>query len=306
MEDESGIGYLMRVARHNGMSLATMLEWLDLGSPHVLNMQAAQLLAYVCNVPRSWVAERMVIARRRSANQSFDWLGFSWASAGSLRGKHPQICPECLKAGAWCRFEWDATGVCACRHHGCYLIDRCGYCRQPLVWERPAVDVCRCGHYLAQARSVAAIPKVLRWVRLIHGAMLGATVTLAEEDQLPRWLRPLSPDGMYSIVCAFGGKVPALGSLLAANATAPCPETIAQVMVKGLEQLQDVGDCESRCPRELRELVHEETLERLAKRGAIEADRDIANALVTWLRNVPRTGRSVTGRRARGQLDLFR
>jgi hypothetical protein len=308
-DDESGVGYLMRVAQHNGMSLRAMLEWLHIGSVQAMSVSSVHLLAYTCGVSVAWLAERVKAQRRRDGLRYVEWLGLDWPSSMTLRRCRGQVCGECLKAGSGCRLAWEATGVCACPFHRCYLIDSCGYCGRAIDWSRPALDVCRCGRYLgAQAESAAADQSVLRWVEMVAGRMLGVRASVVRQgDTFPAWLAGLSPDGMYAVVHAAGVRAfPYESTAASAHRGAPTPRKVAELVQRGLERLLAAGDLDTPCTRDLRGLFNDEALARLSVRGGTDADRSVARELAAWVRDVPRKGLSLTGRHARVQLELFR
>lgn len=299
---ENGLGYLMRVAQHNGMTLKSMFAWLDIGRSSVLELDGAARLAYAVSAPPSWLMQRLVIQGTVGRRRAKEWAGTAWSCSLALRGTHPQICPKCLRQQRLCDLAWELSGAVACPHHRCLLHDSCHHCGEPLTWFRPAVDVCQCGHYLSMAPTIPLEREELRWTTcLLSRAGLRAPM----EDGLPEWCGMVSADALTAIVHAFGIRNSPHTKISAAAAQRPAsPAEMHATLQRGLHRLRELEAGEP-CARVLRTLVYEEGLDRLADRGADAADRDLARQFLDWLHDVPRSGLSLSGRRARKQLSLF-
>jgi hypothetical protein len=123
---------------------------------------------------------------------------------------------------------------------------------------------------------------------------------------LPRWFSMLSADGLFSIVHAAGvrrGNGAPLPSKMSMCVAAPAD--VAVVVGRGISRLLEVGELQRPCTAEMRGMLHEEALERILKRSNVLADRDVASELLAWMRDRPKRGASLSGRKVRGQLRLF-
>jgi len=304
--DESGPGYLLRVAQRNGLTLKGMLGWLGISSLQTLTPFGIRRLAYATEAPHTWLRKSLVLWLRRERFQFAEGLGHRWSSALGLRGARPQVCPDCLRERGQCRASWEMTGEFGCLQHGRLLTDSCPHCGMPLTWMRAAVDVCACGRYLTAGSPTHSLnTDHVCWLEL-----LGARMASPEQVGLPLaetvpWLAHLSPDGAFTTVYAAGVRVHPSERIPLTSRVNPAPSTVAEIIDRGLQRLRDEAVGERSCSESMRGLVYEQALERLSTRGETEADRDIAGELLAWVRTAPRHGLSLTGRRPLGQLDLF-
>lgn len=307
---ESGLGFLLRAARANGLTLASLLEGLGLPRSPRPTLKGLAVLAHATEVELDWLISRTAVFGKRDGFRCAEWLGRSWACSLSLRGAHPQICPECLREGQACLLEWELTGVVGCLRHRRPLVDGCLHCGRRLNWWRPAIDVCSCGRFLSADSAVAPLDDdVLGWIAdLAVGAC--ATDCAAEDvcatSSLPRWLEALSPDGLGAVVFAFGCRTEPLERVASATATVPSSTLrMAQVIRRGVHRIHQAGQLREMCSANLRMLIYEEGLQRLWRRGAIEADRGVAAGLLTWLGAGMPGSRSAARKYGGGQGELF-
>ena len=84
------------------------------------------------------------------------------------------------------------------------------------------------------------------------------------------------------------------------------PWEIAALIGRGLQRLRALGSLDEPCTQELRCLLFDEALDRLAMRGSTEADREIAEELRRWSCMVAGKPQPAATRRIHGQIDLFR
>lgn len=105
-------------------------------------------------------------------------LGFSHIVAGSdssataarcLTGRC-RFCPHCLSRGSSWHRGWETPCVDACPRCGCWLVDECPACHQPLTWSRPRLMECACGAALAQGPGREAPPAVVALARSMLSA----------------------------------------------------------------------------------------------------------------------------------------
>ena len=303
---ESGPSFLLRVAQSNGLALKAMLGWLGISSLQTLTPMMIRSLAYATEAPHAWLQKNLVLWMRRDRFFGAEWLGHHWSSSLSLRGAHPQICPDCLREEGSCQSAWEMTGQFGCTRHGRLLADRCSHCGTALTWMRPAVDVCTCGRYLTAASRTQPIdPDAACWLDLLGARLQNPEqVGLASREIVP-WLAHLSPDGAFTVVYAAGVRVHPNTRVPLSSRVNLSPSTVAEIVGRGVQRLREEPVGEKSCSDRFRGLVYEQALERLNTRGEAEADRCIAGELLSWVGSTPRRGLSLTGRRPLGQLDLF-
>jgi|MedtruStandDraft_1076414.scaffolds.fasta_scaffold00092_45 hypothetical protein len=305
LDGESGRSYLFRVARQNGLTLRRMLEWSAVTSMEAVSQADVALLSYLAQCPRHWLMPRLPSIRDRNGVRLVRLLGVTWSSRAALSCSRPQICPQCLREYGACRETWEVTGMFGCPKHECPLIDRCARCGVRLNWDRPALDVCRCGAFLSPC-DLRLSKSQLLWLRALDDALEGRFVHQLA-DGLPPWLRALSPDGLFWCVHAFGIRRGSLGKVqLPSSSRAVDRSELMEILGRGVDRVRQVVEFKSPLPKEFARLIHDEGLERLEVRGGTEADCLVAGSLRDWLRDVPRVGTSRSGRRPTRQMDLFR
>ncbi len=308
---ESGLGFLLRVARANGLTLASLFDALGLPKSLRHAPDGLAVLARATEVELDWLVTSTAVVDKHDGFCRADWLGRVWACSLSLRGSHPQICTDCLREGRPCVFEWELTGVVACLRHRRHLVDGCMHCGRRLNWWRPAIDVCSCGRFLAGNPDAERVgDDVVAWTAKLAAEACGDAGSVAGVSavpDLPRWLDALSPDGLTAVVFAFGIRSDALERIASATAIVP-PQTLrmAEVVARGVDRIRRVGDLSERCPVDMRLLIYEEGLQRLRRRGSVESDRRAAAGLLAWLGMRARGSRSAARPHGAGQGELFR
>ena len=304
---ESGLGFLLRLARQNGLSLTALLHWVGIRSLLDIPPEGVRALAYVADVSPTWLAFRLARRRKVDGRLQRAWMGHAWTSTWSLRTGHPQVCAACLREDGVCASFWEVTGLFLCPRHGQLLLDHCGHCNQRLTWSRPAADVCGCGRYLSgPARDEAWPSVVIQWLEAVQVRLEGAMPRMPLSSDWPPWVFSLSAEGMTTLVHALGViNRPYEPVRSDVSRSLPSSAWMADVIQRGLGRLACLKVIDRDAADRLQGLVYEQALERLARHGAIQADRDIAEHLVQGLCRTPKSGLSLTGRRSRRQLDLF-
>jgi len=304
---ESGLGFLLRVARANGLSLASLFEIASLPRSLWMSERAVLTLAQATEVDLEWLRSHSVITCSRDGHRCFEWRGQLWACPLSLRGTRPQVCPICLQEGRTCLQDWELSGAVVCVHHRCSLIDICGHCGKRLSWWRPAIDVCTCGHFIVTKGEEVVGELLVDWTETLLAKADRVSRPLPERD-LPRWLGVLSADGLLAVGFAFGIRREQLERVSSAAARVP-PSTIEMraVIERAVVRLRRSGEIRAPCAMDLRMQVYEEGLRRLWHRNVAEADRNVAAGLLHWLgatRHRPRhSSRATTNRQ--GELFEF-
>jgi hypothetical protein len=306
-QGESGQGFLLRVASRNALSLKAMLRWTGCTSLQTLAPGSIPAIAHATQASATWLRRNLPLNRSRAQLKFVEWHGHDWAMPLARRGWHGQICAQCLREGTPCQSVWEMTGSFACLRHRRLLIDRCPRCKAPISWARPATDVCRCGRYLSAGQDAREIDEgeaawtssMLTMLQSPGGVAAGLTLR-------PSWLTYLSPEGLFTIAFAAGVRErPGDGVLPSSSKIRSSPERNAKTLMLGLRRLAGATFIDDQSPAALRDLIFEQSLERLCARGTTQANVDIGRDLLAWLRRVPRRGLSLTGRRPLGQLNLF-
>ena len=62
-----------------------------------------------------------------------------------IRRENPKICSLCLSEKNYLRKVWEISLFTACPIHKCLLLDACLNCSNKIEWERPTIELCRCG-----------------------------------------------------------------------------------------------------------------------------------------------------------------
>ena len=206
---ESPRGYLCRVVQAHGYDNPLWLAQLaGLSVGELEQRDHAHDLAHVLRLePREWLVMpyRHVKGIGRFRQQAF--CGQT-VRTDQLNYRRPRICPECLRERPVWWAVWDLALVAACPKHGCLLINRCTACGKNLVWQRPAVEKCRCGADLRAATSEAANPDLVAMSTLIYlaaGFPPGAAAKLALEDyHFPPDLRRLALGSLLRLIRFLG------------------------------------------------------------------------------------------------------
>ena len=302
---ESGLGYLLRVARANGLSLASLIEATALPKSLWMSEQAIATLAHASGAETSWLRAHSVIVGWRDGHRCHEWRHQLWACPLSLRGTRPQVCPICLQEGRPCSLEWEATGVVVCLRHRRLLVDTCVHCGRRLSWWRPAIDVCACGHFFATEDEGDVDGVLMDWTEALIAKLRGAIRT-PDNRVLPRWLDVLSADGLLAVGFAFGVRSEPLTRVTSAAARVP-PSTseMAALIGRGVARLQRAAELLEPCSIDLRLFVYEEGLRRLWNRNVDDSDRDAAAALLRWLGAFGRGVRHPSCARTDRQGELF-
>lgn len=307
-DGESGIGHVMRAFWANGMSMTRVYEWLHVRLGKPLRDVDARVLAWVVQAPPEWLAERLFMAPGAADDRRVRLGARTFSAAPLLMGKTARICPRCLSELGFCDLGWSFKFAPTCPKHGVPLLGACVHCKRTISWDRPQIDICRCGRYYKPAHATGEPPPAaLAWALWVR-ARLSTGAAPGQEDGIrvavPRMLDELSLDGAFRLVEAFGFFEEADEQPLAAASTARSIAGAISVIVRGLERLMLI-DGNLGWVRDLGPRLHIAALERLRAYAVDAAD---ANCAALLLRNLGDcSGRDVDmrGRHARGQMALF-
>lgn len=315
LPDESGLGFLLRCARANGLRLQALADYAGVQSLQWISTSDIEVLAFLAQVSPNWLAERL---RRRhwiDRRPQISYGSLEWGWVGSIRVQRPQVCCACLADAPYCKSDWELTSVVACVKHRLPLLDHCRHCQRPLSWHRPAVDVCQCGRYLSPDSNLGKPSKTLLvWCESIVDRFHGRNNdgSGAFSDVTPsEWPVHTSPDGAYRLVHSLGILERANHRIPPGKVTeTPTPTQLATVLERGLMRAMLLRENSSRVANELRETIYLAGIERLARFGIYVTDRQIADGYRRRLSESSSSGSALSrhwrgGRKPKGQLELF-
>jgi hypothetical protein len=293
--DECGVGFLMRLATANGMTLFRLLGWLQTAQPTSLRAADIRRINRVSGVSVHWLSEPLPQRILVDGQTGWHFLGEVWSRSVAFRCRETQVCPQCLYERGYCRGFWRLSTISACTVHARWLLDRCRACGRPIGWTRPAVDICQCKRALKSSGDDAAPELLLRWCDWVERRIVGAQVE-AKSCGLPPWFDHLTVDGASSLVRLVGLRERAHERISAATAARPTDTAATAIQrARGLRRLLDLDPDGSESVRALSPYIHEGGLQLLARVGVGAADRRLADRWLTWV-----AGRTCTTPRAAG------
>jgi TniQ len=310
-DEESGLGFLLRCAHANGLSMSQLMTLAGVRTPAWPRPVDIERLAFLASVSPQQLARALRQRQTQLGRREFEFFGHRWMSVTALRVQALQICPQCLREQGYCRAVWELAGCSICLHHGGGLLDRCPHCCRPLDWTRPAVDVCRCGHYLMLAdRSQEVHPAVRTWCRWLEHQCEKPLVAAGMLPQWLAWLARAGPDGAFHILMAFGVRRDAMHcQSVSETVRVGTPAEMTQCLERAFDRIADISPDARVLPRALIALIDLPRLERLARFGVLESGRHIARQLLCRMRcDAPLALLRRPWRTApphKGQLELF-
>lgn len=303
--DECGLGFMLRAAVKNGLSLGKLNKWIDGASLFDASEAVVARRAYVLQVPPAWLACRLPRRTRQSDVATWCYLQHDWIVPAAFRTAPPQICPSCIHEAGYCRAVWRLSAYVACPRHKLVLTSQCAHCRRPLQWDRPAVDVCQCGRHVALGSEVpTATTWTMAWSLWLEHRMNESLQPNVQDTAVPGWFDILSVDAAVCLVHLAGVLsrdheiVPAFRARLPKNIDA-----MAALVDRGLARLSDVDPDDPTSLRAIAGVLYEPGLRRLVQRGLSYADRLLADRWLEWALDRPPFGNGIIGRKR--QLDLF-
>jgi hypothetical protein len=302
-EDECGLGLVLRMCRANSISLQRLLDWLRLPGVTRLGLPEVARLAHVVQVSPDWLGSRL--PRQISAAQGWAFLKQHWSRALAFRTPSVQVCAQCIHASGYAKAVWRLAGMVACPQHDRLLTMQCTHCGEPVMWNRPSIDVCRCGRHLA-ASDASPSSGVRSWCQWLEARAWGRVPDVPRRDDVPTWLDQLSADGAWCLVYSFGVRDRPHARVSARLAShAPDLPATAQLIDRGLQNLRSIDPLSPTSIKAAMPFAHEQALEGLADNGVWPADRSIAERWLEWIQQRPLRGRVGSGRWRSRQLALF-
>lgn len=190
-------GYLLRLGTVNGYPTPACIvsnwstHWHRTSYRHV----SVRELMEVSGLSQE-VAERVCLTSRRGATRSVVSLLGMELHASEVRMDTLRICPVCVADTGRHEAFWHLKLVNWCPMHGVALLERCKECGQDLVWNRPAVGICKCGADLLSQREHGPCSEMLSNLLL---ALRAAMYDTPEVQAYPERLKHLRHLDIYSL-----------------------------------------------------------------------------------------------------------
>lgn len=138
---ESGMGWLLRCAEQNGITLNKLLRAVY-GypfSPTLIANLVLQHFAEAFNKDFESISYLSYNCRGKAVFRTH-MINRQDILVGAV-----QVCPQCVKEFGYIDALWDLRFTVACDRHGVYLTSHCQSCKHPLSYNRRGLLTCSCG-----------------------------------------------------------------------------------------------------------------------------------------------------------------
>ncbi|KQV88065.1 TniQ family protein [Pelomonas sp. Root1237] len=304
---ESGLGFALRALRANGVAFDRGVQWLRLERHRPLAWQDIRQIAWALNVDADHWGGRVVVR---------DHGGKGWVRLAGQRFRrhiasnrlYAKLCPQCVRERGIVRLSWLLRATVGCPWHGYSLICSCHRCGEGIGWDRPDVDICRCGHpFKANGEAPELESDVMAWLCWLEAAVSPAAPQRpvpAAFRSMPGAIEHLSVDGSFRIVEALGLRAGPNDSVRSALAKCAVPRVLGAAIARGLDRLRFIEANLTEVPS-LASVVNQEALIQVARDYAAPVDHTLAWWLLHALRSGIDPGTTRAGLRPKGQLPLF-
>jgi len=279
---ESGMSWVLRVATANLVSMSWLRSRLTVVQPRPFNAGDSLKLATVLVADPSELRARLPAYGRVDGIPAILYSGQTTLAAPCLRFRRPQVCPACLHRLGHCPAAWDYSCYAVCPIHYIPMVDQCMSCRRSLTWDRPSIDVCKCGAYIQSAPNESSEAYQLGGIfsRLISAHVAGETHQCELAALLPAWWGSATLDGIMRITVAMGivGREDCAVQFPSLHRFSS--RTWAVIVARGIERLMQLDLSDGARITSLRRTVWEGGLESLALKCLSSVDRQIAELLL--------------------------
>ena len=155
---ESGVGFLLRVATTNGISMHKLRQLAGMTAAENFTAKHEDRLFALVGMVGS---EAHNLLPRVVTGGGVQCYGHRFRERTMLRFRRPQVCPCCLREARNCWATWDLSISVVCVRHKCFLKDLCATCHAPIRWNRPAVEWGHCKHFLGRVDEQECVPPEL-------------------------------------------------------------------------------------------------------------------------------------------------
>jgi len=304
---ESGLGFALRALRANGIAFDRGMQWLGLERHRPLDWQSGRRIAWALNVDADRWAERVVV-RDLGAQGWVRLAGQRFKRQVATNKLYAKLCPQCVRERGTIGLSWLLRATVGCPWHGYSLIWACRWCGRSIGWDRPDVDICRCGYpFRSSTEAIPLEDPVRAWVQWLELTLSPGAPALPVSDApggMPEALTHLSVDGAFRVIEAMGLCADSGGSVRAAMSKCTTPRGMGVVIARGLDRLSQI-EADSGCAHRFADVVHQSALATIVTDCAAETDRALASWLLSALRSAVDSGGTRAGSRPKGQLPLF-
>ncbi len=304
-QGESGMGFLLRNATANGLSLHALRSLAGIASVRTLWTKDAPGLAALMCIPVSELQARLVEKGRFLGEPAYLLQGQVFLRTELLRVSKPQVCVLCVHRLGYCKAQWDCRLYTVCHIHKIPMTESCRGCGKALRWFRPAIDVCHCGSYLRALHDQAVAEDcdelmVATWIanHFEHGAN-----DLWTAGGYPDWIGALSLDGFCTLIRAFGSHTVAHQRVVNSGSAKESGTFWQEVCARALQRLRAYEASVN--VKELAPWIWAGGLESLALASVSGADQQVARKLLREIFGIVATTKFGSQRSALCQLSLF-
>lgn len=204
--DESGLSILYRALVANGLSFRDTLHWLKLRSWTSLYSSEVEALAWITGLDSAWLSHRTFTLFGRQPFRRYTFMAHGFCEGAANVTHFGRLCPICVKHKRYGKASWLLRFVCGCSEHNTIFLERCPRCQRTVNWNRPAIDICSCGHFLTAASSLPTLPgNLLPWLMWVETRLNDVdAIAPASEFGLHPVLDALSLDGASRLLIALG------------------------------------------------------------------------------------------------------
>lgn len=275
---ESGMSWILRNASANLVTISWMRCRLGIDKPRPFRAEDAPGLS--CLIDGSIIDLAARLPTDHAIGQGgLRYLGHAFASRAYVRSRNPQVCAICVHALGFCLAEWDIAAYTVCCDHGVLMVERCASCRQHLSWDRPAIDVCRCGRYITGPNEAVGAEEALVLSSIIRKVVRSGGMTSANLE-LPAWWSLLSLDGALRLIVAMGASRGGFETARSSKVYRATVEHWAEFVSRGLRRLCEYETADDRGRTLLASQVWEGGLESIIFRASQLVDRQVATLLL--------------------------
>ena len=308
LDDESGLGYLLRWLGANHLPFRWLKGGLGIRGPRLPDARDAIVLSHLTGMEYKQIKRILMESFGNAQEGGIMVYGQQLLFKDLYRFRSPQVCISCIHQKGYISRNWEFGPIPVCIAHRTYLIDQCGHCKKPISWDRPAIDVCQCKRILAGDLKDLEQPStqeitLAQWVLkpLIQGAPEESSATI---PKALGWINTLSLDGALRIIKAFGVCELPHQAIPSSFPWGRCASTYWRDIFKraSIRIEQFINDPTS---PELQTLVYQPFLEGLAAKPLTAIDKDIALHLLKEIFNYKPLTRFRGGKGHLSQRRLF-
>lgn len=145
-KEESGQGYALRMASANMLNgLSAIKKMLGKSRFVVLSQEDAPRLSRWFGADQEELGIALGATHIGHEAESYLFGGIELSKSYFINRSQPRVCSACLEEGKPCSLAWEISLMTSCPIHKISLLDICPDCHKKIRWDRPHIDMCRCG-----------------------------------------------------------------------------------------------------------------------------------------------------------------